>query len=103
MYAIIQTGGKQYKVEAGQTLTIEKLPTEAGKTLNFDEVLLVADGDTIKVGNPTVSGAKVKAEVVAQSRAKKIIVQKYRAKTRYRRKIGHRQHQTEVKITDITV
>lgn len=101
MFAVIKTGGKQYKVEAGTKLKIEKLEVEEGKTITFDEVLLLADGENVTVGKPVVKGAKVTAKVAAQGRAKKIIVFKYKNKTRYSVKRGHRQHFTEVEITDI--
>ncbi|MBI3304977.1 50S ribosomal protein L21 [Candidatus Parcubacteria bacterium] len=101
MLAIIQTGGKQYLVEPGQKLKIEKLPAEADKEVVFDEVLLVADEKKVSVGTPHVKGAEVTAKVVQQGRAKKVIVFHYRAKTRYHKKAGHRQPFTEVEITKI--
>ena len=100
-YAVIKTGGKQYRVEPGQTLAVEKLPLETGAMIEFDHVLLVTDGERVSVGNPTVPGAKVIAEVVSQIKAKKIIVFKYKAKTRYRRKRGHRQLVTNLAIREI--
>lgn len=98
--AIIKTGGKQYKVKEGDTLKIEKIEGEQGDKINFDDVLLTGGGkgEDVKIGTPNVSGAKVTAEIIRQARAKKITVIKYKAKTRYRRKLGHRQHFTEVKI-----
>lgn len=113
MFAIIKTGGKQYKVSPGQKLKIEKLaaPTggeprhgrdaKEGDTVSFSEVLLVADGDNVAIGTPHVKGAKVDAKVVQQGRDKKKIVFKYHAKARYRKKKGHRQPFTEVEITGI--
>jgi len=101
MFAVIKTGGKQYKVEAGTKLKIEKLEVEEGSTVTFDEVLLLADGENVTIGKPVVKGASVTAKVAAQGRAKKIIVFKYKNKTRYSVKRGHRQHFTEVEITDI--
>ncbi|MBI3115627.1 MAG: 50S ribosomal protein L21 [Candidatus Kerfeldbacteria bacterium] len=101
MFAIIQTGGKQYKVSEGATLQVEKLPTASGKPVTFDHVLLVANGDQVTVGTPTVAGASVTAEVVSEGRDRKIVVRKFKAKVRYRRTHGHRQHYTEVKITGI--
>jgi large subunit ribosomal protein L21 len=100
-YAVIQTGGKQYRVEPGQTLAVEKLPYEVGERVEFDDVLLVSDDDNVSVGRPTVDGAKVVAEVTAQTKDKKIIVFKYKSKTRYRRKNGHRQPVTELAIRQI--
>jgi large subunit ribosomal protein L21 len=102
MYAVIATGGKQYRVQPGDTIQVEKLDeAEAGKTVTFGDVLLVADGDAVTIGRPTVSGAKVTAEVVANGRGEKLIVYKYRRRKGYRRKTGHRQPFTAVKITAI--
>ena len=103
MFAVIKTGGKQYKVEAGTKLKIEKLEAEEGKKVVFDEVLLVADGEKVTLGKPLVKGAKVTAKVATQGRAKKVIVFKYKNKTRYSVKRGHRQHFTEVEVTDIAL
>jgi large subunit ribosomal protein L21 len=102
MYAVIATGGKQYRVEQGETLTVEKLGLEAGKTVNFAEVLLVADGDKVRVGAPHVSGAKVTAEVVGDEKGEKLTIYKYRRRKGYRRKNGHRQTYTRIKITGIS-
>jgi large subunit ribosomal protein L21 len=101
MYAVIRTGGKQYRVSQGDTLRIEKLPGEVGSSLTFGEVLMLG-GEKLSVGKPLVKGAKVSAQIVAQDRAKKIIVFKMRRRKNYRRKNGHRQWFTEVKITGIT-
>ena len=100
MYAIIATGGKQYKVAEGDIITIEKLGVEAGETVTFDQVLAVSDAE-LKVGNPTVAGATVEASVVANGRGKKVIVYKYKRKTGYHKKNGHRQAFTKVKIEKI--
>ena len=100
MYAIIATGGKQYKVAEGDVLNVEKLAAEAGETVVFDQVLVVG-GDEVKVGNPTVEGAKVSASVVGDVKGKKIIVYKYKRKTGYHKKNGHRQAYTQVKIDKI--
>ena len=100
MYAIIATGGKQYKVSEGDIITIEKLGVDAGEKVTFDQVLAVS-GDDLKVGNPTVSGATVEASVVKEGRAKKVIVYKYKRKTGYHKKNGHRQSFTQVKIEKI--
>mgnify|MGYP001612056753 CR=1 FL=1 len=104
MIAVIKTGGKQYKVKEGDTIKVEKLDAEAGKGIDFSEVLLVADekGENVKVGAPFVAGATVAATVLAQGRTKKIDVIKYKRKIRYRKKYGHRQAFTQVKIEKIT-
>jgi large subunit ribosomal protein L21 len=99
--AIIRTGGKQYRVSPGSVLRVEKLPAEAGATVNFD-VLLVGQGETVKIGKPLVDGAKVEAQVVGHGRGPKLIVYKFRKRTNYRKKQGHRQPYTEIKITSIT-
>jgi large subunit ribosomal protein L21 len=100
MYAVIKTGGKQYRVSEGGHLRVEKLPGSIGDKLEFGEVLMLG-GDKIAVGAPFVSGAKVTAEIVAQGRDKKVIVFKIRRRKRYRRRGGHRQPFTELKITGI--
>jgi len=102
MYAVIKTGGKQYKVEQGHTLRVEKLEGDRGTKLTFDEVLLVADGEAIKIGAPNIAGAKVSAEIVAQEKGDKLIVFKFRRRKAYRRKNGHRQQYTAIKITGIS-
>ena len=103
MHAIIETGGKQYRVTEGDTIFIEKLPVEAGETVTFDKVLSVTDGDKLTVGTPTVAGASVTAAVEKNGKAKKIVVYKMKPKKNYRRKQGHRQPYTKVKIDKITV
>ena len=103
MNAIIETGGKQYKVAEGDTLFIEKLPVEAGEAVTFDKVLAVIDGENVTVGTPVVEGAKVDASVVKNGKGKKIIVFKYKPKKGYRRKQGHRQPYTKVTIGKISV
>jgi len=100
MYAIIATGGKQYKVSEGDKVRVEKLGAEVGEKVVFDQVLLVGGSD-VKVGAPTVDGASVEAEVVANAKAKKVIVYKYKRKTGYHNKNGHRQQYTEVEIKKI--
>ncbi|MBE5891637.1 MAG: 50S ribosomal protein L21 [Lachnospiraceae bacterium] len=100
MYAIIATGGKQYKVSEGDIITIEKLGVEADEKVTFDQVLVVS-GDELKVGEPTVSGATVEATVIKEGRAKKVIVYKYKRKSGYHKKNGHRQAFTQVKIDKI--
>jgi large subunit ribosomal protein L21 len=101
MYAVIKTGGKQYRVSEGGHLRVEKLPGNVGDKLEFPEVLLLG-GDKLKVGAPFVSGAKVTAEIVAQGRDRKVIIFKIRRRKRYRRRAGHRQPFTELKITGIS-
>ena len=101
MYAIINSCGKQYKVQEGDEVLFEKFDKVAGDKVTFDEVILVSDGKTVKVGTPNVSGAKVEGEVVDQEKGKKILVYKYKAKKNYRRTQGHRQPYTKVKITKI--
>ena len=103
MHAIIETGGKQYKVAEGDTLFIEKLPNEAGDNVTFDKVLAVIDGDKITVGTPVVEGAKVDASVVKNGKGKKILVFKYKPKKGYRKRQGHRQPYTKVEIGKISV
>ena len=103
MHAIIETGGKQYKVAEGDTLFIEKLNAEAGEAVTFDKVLAVVDGDKATFGTPVVEGAKVDASVVKNGKGKKIIVFKYKPKKNYRRKQGHRQPYTKVTIGKISV
>jgi large subunit ribosomal protein L21 len=102
MYAVIQTGGKQYRVAEGQTLKIEKLPAEEGSTIEFDQVLMVADGDDIKVGAPFVDGGKVSATIKSHGRGEKIKIVKFRRRKHHRKQMGHRQHYTEVQITGIS-
>lgn len=100
MYAIIATGGKQYKVSEGEVLRVEKLSKEAGEKVSFDQVLFVG-GDNVKVGSPTVDGASVEATVVKEGKAKKVIVYRYKRKSGYHKKNGHRQQFTEIKIDKI--
>ncbi len=102
MYAVIKTGGKQYKVSEGETLKIEKLTAEVGGTVAFDDVLLVADGEDIKVGTPRVEGGKVSATVVSHGRGKKVMIIKFKRRKHYRKQAGHRQAYTEVQITGIS-
>lgn len=99
MFAVIKTGGKQYRVEAGDVIVVEKLPVEESGSVTFDEVLMVGD----KVGAPTVAGATVTGEVMKQARDKKVIVFKKKRRQNYRRKNGHRQYISVVRITDIAV
>jgi large subunit ribosomal protein L21 len=101
MYAVIKTGGKQYRVAANDTLEIERLSAEAGSRIEFTEVLMVGEGDSVKVGKPLVAGAKVLAELVEQTRGPKLIAFKKRRRKNSRRKKGHRQDLSMVRITDI--
>ncbi|MDX1320395.1 MAG: 50S ribosomal protein L21 [Oceanospirillum sp.] len=101
MYAVIKTGGKQYRVKEGDTLKIEKLELETGSTVDFDQVLLVANGEDVKVGAPLVDGAKVSAEVVNHGRGDKVTIIKFRRRKHSMKRQGHRQWFTEVKITGI--
>lgn len=101
MFAVIRTGGKQYRVATGDVIKVEKLAVEAGATIAFDEVLMVGEGADAKVGLPFVAGASVAAEVVAQDRGPKIIVFKKKRRKNYRRKNGHRQDITVLRITGI--
>lgn len=100
MYAIIRTGGKQYKVAAGDEILVEKLDAEAGAEVCF-EVLMLCDGENITVGKPVVEGVCAKAEVIEQTKGEKVIVFRYKAKKNYRKKNGHRQQYTKVKINTI--
>ena len=102
-YAILRTGGKQYRVQPGDSIRVESLAGDTGDTLELTDVLMVSRDGAVTLGNPTVPGAKVVAEIEANGKAKKIKVFKYKAKTRYRRMQGHRQRYTELGITDILV
>ena len=101
MYAVIKTGGKQYRVAQGDKIRVEKLAGDVGAGVTFDEVLMLG-GETVSVGKPRVDGATVSATIVAQDRAKKIIVFKYKRRKGYRRKYGHRQPYTELEITGVS-
>jgi large subunit ribosomal protein L21 len=100
-YAIIESGGKQYHVQPGDTIEVELLPAEPGSTLDLDRVLMLSQNEQVTVGQPTVAGARVVAEVQEHGRGKKIIVFKYKSKVRYRRKQGHRQSFTRLAIKEI--
>lgn len=101
MYAVIHTGGKQYRVAVGQTLKVEKLPAEVGQAVDFEKVLFVTDGAKHTVGAPYVEGGKVVAEVVSHGRGKKVKIVKFRRRKHSRTQMGHRQDFTEIKVTDI--
>lgn len=102
MYAVFLTGGKQYRAAQGDVLKIEKLDLEAGAEVAFDHVMLVGSGDDVKVGAPTVAGAKVSAKVLSQGRADKVHILKFRRRKHHRKQQGHRQYYTEVQITAIS-
>ena len=101
MYAIIKTGGKQYRVQSGEQLRVEALSADVGSSVSIEEVLLVGDGDGVKVGAPFVSGAKVRATVVSHGRGDKVRIFKLRRRKHYQKSQGHRQSYTEVRIDDI--
>lgn len=101
-FAIVHTGGKQYRVKTGDTIRVEKLSGDQGDTVTLDDVRMKSIGGEVSIGNPIISGASVTAEVVGQGKDKKIIVFKYKAKTRYRKKKGHRQQYTDLRVTEIT-
>lgn len=102
MYAVVHTGGKQYKMAEGDVFRVEKLPGEVGDTVDFDQVLLLSDGENLTIGQPRVENARVRGHIVEQDRAKKILVFKYKRRKRFRRKQGHRQYYTAVKIDKIS-
>ena len=100
-YAIVQTGGRQYKVSSGDNIDVARIHAVEGSAVELDQVLLVADGDSVRVGTPTVDGAKVITEVLGEGKGKKVIVFKYKPKVRYRRMKGHRQFYTTLSIKEI--
>jgi len=101
MYAVIKSGGKQHRVQEGETLKVEKLDLETGSVLDFDEVLMVGEGDQVKIGEPFVAGSKVSAEIVSHGRADKVNIIKFRRRKHHLKHMGHRQWFTEIKITGI--
>ena len=101
MYAVVTTGGKQYKVEEGETLRVEKIAGDVGSSVTFDRVLMISDGETVSIGQPVLDDASVEGHIVEQGKSKKIIIFKYKRRKRYRRKHGHRQQYTAVKIDSI--
>jgi len=103
MYAVIRTGGKQYKVQENQTLKVEKLDGTEGSQVEFDDILLFSDGETITMGSPKIENASVKAHILEQAKNRKTIVFKYKRRKGYRRMKGHRQNYTEIKIDSIAV
>jgi large subunit ribosomal protein L21 len=102
MYAVIVSGGKQHRVEEGETLKLEKLNIEVGASVDFDSVLLVVNGEDVKIGAPDVQGAKVSAEIVSHGRGKKVRIMKFKRRKHHMKQMGHRQWFTEVKITGIS-
>lgn len=102
MYAVFKSGGKQHRVEAGEILKLEKIEIETGQNVNFDQVMLVADGDSVNIGEPYLAGGQVSAEVVSHGRAKKINILKFKRRKHHLKQMGHRQWYTEVKITGIS-
>ena len=101
MYAVVRTGGKQYRLGIGDSVKVEKLPNEVGNTIELSQILMVSDGSEVKVGTPLVTGASVKAEIVGHGRNKKIRVFKMKRRKKYRRTQGHRQAFTQLKVTEI--
>jgi len=101
MYAVIESGGKQHRVEEGEVLKLEKIETPTGKSVTFDKVLMVGSGEDVKIGTPTVKGGKVTAEVLSHGRHEKIKIIKFNRRKHHRKQAGHRQWYTEVKITGI--
>ncbi|MBS0359006.1 MAG: 50S ribosomal protein L21 [Proteobacteria bacterium] len=101
MYAVIESGGKQYRVSEGQSIKLEKLPVEPGNSVDLDKILMVADGDKIEIGAPYIKNGVVKAEVLSQGRHDKVKIVKFRRRKHHRKQMGHRQYFTEVKITQI--
>jgi len=101
MYAIVNTGGKQYKIQQGDVFRVEKIPGEIGSSVSFDKVLMFSDGKNVSIGQPLLDNVAVKGHIIEQGKAKKIIVFKYKRRKRYRRKQGHRQQYTAIKIDSI--
>ena len=101
MYAVVKTGGKQYRVSAGEKLKVEQIPADIGSEIELDQVLMVADGDAVKMGTPLVAGASVKAKVLAHGRGEKVHIFKMRRRKHYRKSQGHRQNYTELEILGI--
>lgn len=101
MYAVLKSGGKQYRVENGQRIKLEKLPQEVGDVVKFDEILMIADGDKVSVGTPTLPKANVEAKVVSHGRHKKVKIIKFKRRKQYMKTQGHRQYYTELEVTKI--
>lgn len=103
MYAVIKTGGKQYRIAPGEEIQVEKLPGNVGDRVTFEEVLLTSDGDNVKVGKPFLENAKVLARITGQGKGRKVVVFKYKKRKGYRRKRGHRQHYSLVRVENIEI
>jgi large subunit ribosomal protein L21 len=103
VYAVVRSGARQYRASVGDTITVERLPAEVGQKLELGDVLLVADGEQIEIGQPTVGGAKILATVVAQEKGPKVRIFKYHPKKRYRRRAGHRQRYTRLRVDEIVM
>jgi large subunit ribosomal protein L21 len=103
VYAVVKSGARQYRASVGDTITVERLPAEVGQKLELGEVLLVADGEQIEIGQPTIGGAKILATVVAQEKGPKIRIFKYHPRKRYRRRAGHRQRYTRLRVDEIVM
>jgi large subunit ribosomal protein L21 len=103
VYAVVKSGARQYRASVGDTIIVERLPAETGQRLELDEVLLVADGEQAEIGRPTIDGAKVLATVVAEEKGPKIRIFKYHPRKRYRRRAGHRQRYTRLRVDEIVV
>ena len=101
MYAVFKTGGKQYKASTGDIVRVEKLPADSGESIELNEVLMVADGDDIRVGAPMLDGGKITAEIVGHGRGEKVRIIKFKRRKHHMKQMGHRQHYTEIKITGI--
>jgi large subunit ribosomal protein L21 len=101
MYAVVKTGGKQYRVEEGEVLRVEKIPGDIGEPFSFDQVLMFSDGDTVSIGQPVLENVDVSGQIVEQGKAKKVLVFKYKRRKRFRRKQGHRQQFTAIRIDRI--
>jgi large subunit ribosomal protein L21 len=103
VYAVVKSGARQYRASVGDTITVERLPAEVGQQLELAEILLVADGEQIEIGQPTIGGAKILATVVAQEKGPKIRIFKYHPRKRYRRRAGHRQRYTRLRVDEIVM
>lgn len=101
MYAVLQSGARQYRAEAGETILVERLAVEVGQQVEIDKILLIADGEQIEIGRPTIKGAKVLATVMAQEKGPKVRIWKYHPRKRYRRRAGHRQQYTRLRVDEI--
>jgi large subunit ribosomal protein L21 len=103
VYAVLRSGARQYRAEVGETILVDRLSAEVGQQLEMDKILLIADGERVEVGRPTIEGAKVLATVVAQEKGPKVRIFKYHPRKRYRRRAGHRQHYTRLRVDKIVM